>query len=85
MPRYEYRNIAPTPPAQKAFLEWIDQLDAAFQNPDPDHRSDVVRDALHQIYLGRSYSEANAASPHGEQTLMHSFDPRNATGPLESV
>ena len=31
MQRYEYRNIAPTPPAEKAFLEWIDQLDAAFQ------------------------------------------------------
>ena len=31
MQRYEYRNIAPTPPAEKAFLEWIEQLDAAFQ------------------------------------------------------
>jgi hypothetical protein len=51
MPRYQYRNIAPTPPGQKAFLEWIDQLDAAFQNPDPEHRSDVVRDNLHHLYL----------------------------------
>lgn len=77
MPRYEYRALTPTPPAEKTFLEWIEQLDREFMNPDPQHRSDVVRDALHQIYLGRPYAEpAGAAADH---VLVHSFDPRNAT------
>ena len=49
-------DLNPTPAAEKAFLEWIDQLDQEFMNPDPEHRSDVVRDALHQLYLGRPYA-----------------------------
>jgi acetyltransferase-like isoleucine patch superfamily enzyme len=77
MPRYEYRNIAPTPQAQEAFLEWIDQLDAAFQNPDPEHRSDVVRDALHQLYIGEQ--PAGIGGSLAQQALIHSFDPRNAS------
>ncbi len=77
MPRYEYRVLNPVPAAEKAFLEWIDHLDREFMDRNPEHRSDVVRDALHQLYLGRPY-----AAPRGseaEQVLMHSFDPRNAT------
>jgi acetyltransferase-like isoleucine patch superfamily enzyme len=77
MSRTEYRNLGPTPAAQKIFLEWIDQLDSEFQNRDPEHRSEIVRDTLHQLYLGKPYS-----APEGElaqQTLVHSFDPRNAT------
>jgi acetyltransferase-like isoleucine patch superfamily enzyme len=77
MSRTEYRNLGPTPEAQKIFLEWIDQLDSEFQNRDPEHRSEIVRDTLHQLYLGKPYS-----APEGElaqQTLVHSFDPRNAT------
>src|SRR5258708_29790090 len=77
MPRYEYRNIAPTPPAQKAFLEWIEQLDTAFQNPDPEHRSNVVCDALHQLYLGEE--RAGLGGGLAQQALLHSFDPRNAS------
>ena len=53
MPRYEYRVLNPTPAAEKAFLAWIDKLDQEFMNRDPEHRSDVVRDALHELYLGR--------------------------------
>jgi acetyltransferase-like isoleucine patch superfamily enzyme len=77
MPRYEYRPLKPTLAAEKSFLEWIDKLDQEFVNRDPEHRNDVVRDALHQLYLGRPY-----AAPGGglaEQVLMHSFDPRNTT------
>ncbi len=77
MQRYEYRNIAPTPPAQKAFLEWIEQLDSEFQNRDPEHRSDVVRDALHELYLGSKHSGATGGL--AQQALIHSFDPRNAS------
>src|SRR5713226_4433547 len=77
MPRYAYRNLGPTPEAQKTFLEWIERLDSEFKNHDPDRRSDIVRDALHQLYLGKKY-----AAPEGDlaqRALVHSFDPRNAT------
>jgi acetyltransferase-like isoleucine patch superfamily enzyme len=79
MPRYEYRALRPIPAAEKAFLEWIEQLDREFTNRDPEHRSTVVRDALHQLYLGRPYAAPNVCGPVAEQVLVHSFDPRNAT------
>ena len=79
MPRFEYRAISPTSAAEKAFLAWIDRLDQEFMNRDPDHRSAAVRDALHQLYLGRPYSAPDAAGPLAAQALVHTFDPRNAS------
>ena len=79
MPRYEYRALKPTPAAEKAFLDWIDQLDREFMNRNADHRSDVVRNTLYELYLGRPYAAPNATAPLAEQALVHSFDPRNAT------
>lgn len=77
MPRYEYRDLHPTPAAEKAFLEWIGKLDAEFMNRDPEHRSDVVCEALHQLYLGRP-SPGPDGQP-AQRVLDYSFDPRNAT------
>src|SRR6185312_58813 len=79
MPRYEYRPFRPTPEAEKAFLTWIDQLDHEFANRDPEHRSNLVRDALHQLYLERPYKTPSTGAPLAAQTLVHSFDPRNTT------
>jgi acetyltransferase-like isoleucine patch superfamily enzyme len=79
MPRYEYRALNPTPAAEKTFLQWIEDLDREFMNRDPNHRSEVVRNALHELYLGRKYSLPYPSSSIGEQALVHSFDPRNAT------
>jgi len=79
MPRYEYRVLNPTPAAEKTFLAWIDQLDREFINRDPEHRSKVVRNALHELYLGRPYMTPDPSTPLAEQALLHSFDPRNAT------
>ncbi len=79
MPRYEYRVINPTPAAEKTFLAWIENLDREFMNRDPNHRSDVVRDTLHELYLGRPHSAPNPSAPLAEQALVHSFDPRNAS------
>jgi len=79
MPRYEYRVLNPTPAAEKAYLEWIERLDREFTNRDPEHRSLVVRDALHQLYLGRPYAEPSPSSALAQQVQAHSFDPRNAT------
>ena len=77
MPRFEYRNPSPTPRAEKAFLQWIERLDSEFANPDPTHRSDVVRDALHQLYNVDEPAPSDAAL--GRQVLVDSLDPRNAT------
>jgi acetyltransferase-like isoleucine patch superfamily enzyme len=79
MPRYDYRVLKPTPSAEKVFLAWVDRLDQEFTDRDPEHRSDVARDALHELYLGRPYTAPNAAAGLAEQALVHSFDPRNAT------
>ena len=86
MPRYEYRTFHPD--AEKSFLAFIDHLDKEFANPDPAHRSVTVRDALHQIYLGRPYlpedeneafDKASDTSQLAARAIIHSFDPRNAT------
>ncbi len=77
MPRFEYRDVGPTPEAQQAFLDWIEYLDSEFKNSDPGHRSDVVRAALHQIYLGKPAGAVEGTL--AQQTLLHTFDPRNAT------
>ena len=53
MPRFEYRDLRPIPAAEKAFLDWIQKLDKKFSNRDVEHRSKVVREALHELYLGR--------------------------------
>jgi len=77
MPRYEYRNLGPTPLAQKAFLEWINRLDSEFANPDPAHRSEVVCEALRQLYHINDSVQSN--SPLGRQVVAHTLDPRNTT------
>lgn len=79
MPRYDYRGVKPTPAAEKTFLDWIDQLDKEFENRDVEHRSLVVRNALHELYLGRPYAPPDPNGSLTEQALVHSFDPRNAT------
>jgi acetyltransferase-like isoleucine patch superfamily enzyme len=74
MPHIDYRKVGPKPEAEKAFLEWIQQLDSEFANPDPEHRSDVARDALRGLYVdGPGYGSL------AHQAMVHSFDPRNAT------
>ena len=79
MPRYEYRVLNPIPAAEKTFLAWIDKLDQEFMNRDPEHRSDVVRNTLHELYLDRPYAPPDPSTGLARQVLVHSFDPRNAT------
>ena len=79
MPRFEYRDLRPIPAAEKAFLDWIQKLDKEFSNPEVEHRSRVVREALHELYLGRPYVEPGPNTPLAEQALIYSFDPRNTT------
>ena len=77
MPRYEYRDVRPTPEAEKTFLAWIDELDREFTNRDPAHRSDVVRDALHNLYAGGSAGFINRSLAGLTQGFC--LDPRNAS------
>ena len=79
MPRYEYRNLQPTADAEKAFTHWVAQLDEEFADTSVDRRSEIVRNALHQVYLGRPYEGVDPKAALGAQALVHSFDPRNAT------
>jgi acetyltransferase-like isoleucine patch superfamily enzyme len=79
MPRYEYRDLHPIAAAEKAFLDWIEKLDEQFSNRDIEHRCKVVRETLHELYLGRPYAEPGPTTPLAEQALVYSFDPRNAT------
>jgi len=79
MPRYEYRVLNPTAAAEKIFSDWIERLDQEFMDRNPEHRSTVVRDALHQLYFGRPYAPPNPTAGLAQQAAVHSFDPRNAT------
>src|SRR5262245_23034918 len=79
MPRYEYRKLEPLPAADKVFQEWVQKLNQQFSNRDVEHRSIVVRNTLHELYLGRPYAEPGANASLAESALVHSFDPRNAT------
>src|SRR5260370_22287 len=79
MPRYEYRNLQPQPVAEKSFLAWIEKLDDQFANRDPEHRAIVVRNALHELYLGKTYAGPAADGGLAQQAMIHSFDPPNPT------
>jgi len=76
MPRYEYRDLHPTPEAEKHFLAWIEELDHRFQNRDPEQRSNIVRDTLRDIYLGDPSGQQLSSAA---QAQLYGFDPRNAT------
>lgn len=79
MPRYEYRNIMPTPDAERVYLQWIEKLDGEFANRDPEHRSKVVRNALYELYLGRPHQAPDWSMGLAQRALVESFDPRNAS------
>src|SRR5512133_308576 len=79
MPIYPYRVLNPTPAAEKAYMDWIARLDSEFSNSDPDHRSVVVRNTLHEIFLGRPYEDPKPTDSIAMQSMVYSFDPRNVT------
>ncbi len=83
MPDEQYRELKPLPDAEAAFTRWIAHLDSEFtRHNKPEIRSEIVRDELHQLYLGR---------PHGGKlnftmvtelpfnVLQLTLDPRNIT------
>ena len=79
----ECRELHPTPEAEEVFKRWLVHLDEEFtKHKKPSLRGELVRDALHQLYLGR---------PHGgklnfmlttelpSNILQLTLDPANVT------
>ncbi len=56
MPEEQERELKPLPEAEVAYLRWLAHLDAEFtRHHKPEIRSEIVRDELHQLYLGRPH------------------------------
>lgn len=73
----------PTPEAEEVFRRWIQFLDDEFvRHSSPERRAEIVRDQLHQLYLGRPHGgKLNLAltSELPGSVLELSLDPENVT------
>ena len=83
MARYQYRDVKPTAEAEDLYRRWLCHLDEEFtRHKDSRLRGELVRDSLHQIYLGRPHGGKLNTSLISElpgNVLQMSFDPANAT------
>jgi acetyltransferase-like isoleucine patch superfamily enzyme len=83
MARYQYRDLKPAAEAEDLYRRWLSHLDEEFtRHKDPRLRGELVRDTLHQIYLGRPHGGKLNTSLISElpgNVLQMSFDPANAT------
>jgi acetyltransferase-like isoleucine patch superfamily enzyme len=83
MPQYKYRELKPTPEAEAIFRRWLASLNEEFtKHQSVDRRSDIVRDELYQMYLGKQHGGRMNAMLNSElatNVLTESFDPRNVT------
>lgn len=79
----ESRDLKPTAEAEGLFRRWVGHLNEEFtRHPAPERRAEVVRDELHQIYLGRPHGGKRNTTLISEMAgcvLAESFDPRNVT------
>lgn len=77
-----YRELTPLPDAVAAFTGWIAHLDLEFsRHLNPELRGEIVRDELHQLYLGRSHAgrlNSTMVTEQGQTVLQFTLDPRNA-------
>ena len=57
MPRYEYRELRPTPEGEDVFRRWLAHLDEEFtRHKEPRLRSELVRDALRTSLANSDHS-----------------------------
>jgi hypothetical protein len=89
MPNRNDRDPRPTPEAESLYRRWIAHLNDEFgRHESPDLRSEIVRDELYQLYLGRPHGNArmnnSLTSEMASWALTESLDPRNATLAPES-
>src|SRR5450755_4731798 len=56
MPTAQYRDLHPSREAEEVFNRWLDYLDAEFtKHKKAELRAELVRDQLHQLFLGRPH------------------------------
>ncbi|HEV2276401.1 MAG TPA: acyltransferase [Acidobacteriaceae bacterium] len=83
MTKYVYRDLQPTAEAQDLYCRWLRHLDDEFaRHKEPRLRAETVRDALHQIYLGRPHGgklNTTLISELPGNVLQISLDPLNVT------
>ena len=77
----------PLPEAEAIYRRWLSHLQAEFtRHTGAERRSDIVRDELHMIILGRPHGgrmNASLITDLPMSVLAESFDPRNVTLPAE--
>ena len=77
----------PLPEAEAIYRRWLGHLQAEFvRHTGAERRSEIVRDELHMIMLGRPHGGRLNASLLSElplSVLTESFDPRNVVLPAE--
>lgn len=73
----------PTPEAEEVYRRWIRFLDEEFlRHRSPERRSEIVREQLYQLYLGRPYQGKRNLTLSSElpgNVLSLSLDPENVT------
>ena len=73
----------PSPEAEEVYRRWIQFLDDEFtRHHNPDRRTEIVRDQLHQLYLGRPHGgrlNLTLTSELPGNVLSLSLDPENVT------
>ncbi len=73
----------PAPEAEELYRRWLQFLDDEFtRHSSPERRSEIVRDQLHQLYLGRPHTARGNISLTSElpgTILALSLDPANVT------
>jgi acetyltransferase-like isoleucine patch superfamily enzyme len=73
----------PTPEAEEVYRRWLQFLDDEFvRHCSPERRSEIVRDQLHQLYLGRPHGgkiNLTLTSELPGNILALSLDPANVT------
>jgi hypothetical protein len=83
MPQSALRELKPQPEAESKYKQWIAHLHEDFTRfTGYDQRSEIVRDTLYQLYLGKSHGgrlNAPLTTEMAQHVLVENFDPRNAT------
>jgi hypothetical protein len=76
-------ELKPTPEAEALYRRWLAHLNEEFtRHQTADRRAEIVRDELHQMYLGRPHGgrmNATLISETATWVLTETFDPRNVT------
>jgi acetyltransferase-like isoleucine patch superfamily enzyme len=83
MARFQYRDVKPTAEAEDLYRRWLCHLDEEFtRHKESRLRGEIVRDSLHQIYLGRPHGGKLNTSLISElpgNVLQMSLDPANVS------